>query len=191
MRPTSSDADPPRAGPPELDPQLRIDASGGLAGGNAGGLERLRGGRPLALRDARVEPAVATRSGDWTVALARAFMRRSPVLVVVGAGRGGEAVVVVPDVVGELATVRFERSSPCDPASLAAFAAAIDLTEAESRVLRLLADGLSPREIGERSGTRESTVRSQVRSLLAKSGHTGIRPLLLQLVRLPALGNPR
>ncbi|WP_124040100.1 response regulator [Neoactinobaculum massilliense] len=45
-----------------------------------------------------------------------------------------------------------------------------DLTPAERKVLDLIGDGLSNREIGERLGVAEKTVKNHITSLLAKMG---------------------
>ncbi len=45
-----------------------------------------------------------------------------------------------------------------------------DLTNAERKVLDLIGDGLSNREIGERLGVAEKTVKNHITSLLAKMG---------------------
>ncbi len=45
-----------------------------------------------------------------------------------------------------------------------------DLTPAERKVLELIGDGLSNREIGERLGVAEKTVKNHITSLLSKMG---------------------
>ncbi len=46
----------------------------------------------------------------------------------------------------------------------------VDLTPSERRVLTLIGDGLSNREIGEKLGIAEKTVKNHITSLLAKMG---------------------
>lgn len=174
--------------PYDTDPHIRVDGRGAVLGGNPAGMRVLDSGTPLMLRDARLQPADATLADGWARALLAALQRRAPVMFVTRNGTAGEPVAIVPDGDGEFATVRFQRLMPCDPSALATYSKAVDLTDAEMRVMELLAQGLSPREIAARGGKAESTVRSQVRAVLAKSGHPGIRPLLLQLARLPRIG---
>ncbi len=56
------------------------------------------------------------------------------------------------------------RSGPAEPDELA------DLTEREKEILRLIAEGLTNRQIGQRLFIAEKTVKNYVSSLLAKLG---------------------
>lgn len=59
-------------------------------------------------------------------------------------------------------TVTRRRADHDDPTA--------DLTPSERRVLDLIGDGLSNREIGERLGVAEKTVKNHITSLLSKMG---------------------
>lgn len=59
-------------------------------------------------------------------------------------------------------TVTRRRADHDDPTA--------DLTNAERKVLELIGDGLSNREIGEKLGVAEKTVKNHITSLLAKMG---------------------
>jgi len=59
-------------------------------------------------------------------------------------------------------TVTRRRADHADPTA--------HLTPSERRVLELIGDGLSNREIGERLGVAEKTVKNHITSLLAKMG---------------------
>lgn len=59
-------------------------------------------------------------------------------------------------------TVTRRRADHGDPTA--------DLTPAERKVLNLIGDGLSNREIGEKLGVAEKTVKNHITSLLAKMG---------------------
>jgi DNA-binding CsgD family transcriptional regulator len=168
-------------------PELRTNAAAALLGGNPAGIQALRTGRPLKLRDAQLHASDPRHRAAWQDTLRRALATRRALLCLLPDGPASAAISIVPDARGARATIRLQREEPCDPGSLAAFAIALGLTDAELRVLRMLVRSLSPKAIGDACGTSESTVRSQVRSLLHKSGHSGIRPLLLQIARLPTL----
>ena len=64
------------------------------------------------------------------------------------------------------------RRGPADPAPRGrpAGPAGLVLQGSEVKVLRLMAGGLSNREIAEASGTSEGTVKNQVSSVLSKLG---------------------
>lgn len=59
-------------------------------------------------------------------------------------------------------TVTRRRADHADPTA--------SLTPSERRVLELIGDGLSNREIGERLGVAEKTVKNHITSMLAKMG---------------------
>ena len=59
-------------------------------------------------------------------------------------------------------TVTRRRADHDDPTA--------DLTPSERRVLELIGDGLSNREIGERLGVAEKTIKNHITSLLSKMG---------------------
>jgi DNA-binding CsgD family transcriptional regulator len=83
--------------------------------------------------------------------------------------------------------VTFGRHRNCEPISLRAFARARGLTGAEVSVLEALAAGATPNQIAVDHGVAISTVRTQVRQILGKTGCAGIRDLLWQISRLAPL----
>ena len=81
--------------------------------------------------------------------------------------RGAEITDVIRAVVGgrvllDDRTVTRRRAGNEDPTA--------NLTPAERKVLNLIGDGLSNREIGEKLGVAEKTVKNHITSLLAKMG---------------------
>ncbi len=81
--------------------------------------------------------------------------------------RGAEITDVIRAVVGgrvllDERTVTRRRAGSEDPTA--------NLTPAERKVLNLIGDGLSNREIGEKLGVAEKTVKNHITSLLAKMG---------------------
>ena len=83
----------------------------------------------------------------------------------------------------------FGKRRLCESLSTDWFARERGLTWAETRVLQGLTSGLRPMEIAQRQGVALSTVRSQVRSLRAKTGAASIGALLGQVSSLPPMLN--
>lgn len=81
--------------------------------------------------------------------------------------RGVEIAEVIKDVAAgrvllDERTVTRRRANHGDPTA--------DLTPSERRVLELIGDGISNREIGERLGVAEKTVKNHITSIIAKMG---------------------
>lgn len=117
-------------------------------------------------------------------------------LVQLGQGAGRLSIAVVPLADGENATAEanavllmFGKRRLCESLSADWFARERGLTGAEARVLQGLCAGLTPGQIARRQGVALSTVRTQVRSLRAKTGAPSIRELLRQVSTLPPMLN--
>jgi DNA-binding CsgD family transcriptional regulator len=67
--------------------------------------------------------------------------------------------------------------------ALAAYARAHGLSAAESDVLVALARGANPKTIARQRGSTEGTVRSQIKTILLKTGFCGIRELVVDALR--------
>jgi len=74
-----------------------------------------------------------------------------------------------------------------NPLTLQWYAQCQGLTSAESAVISLISAGADPGEIAARQGVAISTVRTQIGSIRAKTGHKSIRALLGTLARLPSM----
>jgi DNA-binding CsgD family transcriptional regulator len=72
--------------------------------------------------------------------------------------------------------------------SVASLRAMFGLGEAEAEVALLLADGLEVEAVAARRGTGFTTVRTQIRAVLAKTGTSSLRELLALLL---SMGRPR
>ncbi|WP_371176747.1 response regulator transcription factor [Buchananella felis] len=115
--------------------------------------------------DPEVKPIVLTSfDDDDALAESLAVGARAYLLKTV---RGAEIADVVKAVAGgrtllDERTITRRRADHDDPTA--------DLTPSERKVLDLIADGLSNREIGERLGVAEKTVKNHITSLLSKMG---------------------
>lgn len=74
-----------------------------------------------------------------------------------------------------------------NPLTLQWYAQCHGLTSAEAAVLRLICAGDDPGGIAARQGVAISTVRTQIGSIRAKTGHKSIRALLRTLACLPSM----
>lgn len=83
--------------------------------------------------------------------------------------------------------VLFGKRQLCEGVTMSFFARACGLTPAEENVLRALCDGMDVDAIARRHGVAESTVRTQVRVLRAKTSCTSIRELIRKVSTLPPL----
>jgi len=81
--------------------------------------------------------------------------------------------------------VHMPRKSVCSRVAIDRLGLLVDATPRERDVLECIAHGLSPTEIANCMGTRISTVRTQIKSLLCKLDQNGTRPLLHFLARIP------
>jgi DNA-binding CsgD family transcriptional regulator len=84
-----------------------------------------------------------------------------------------------------LALLLLAKRSVCEPLSVQGFARCLKLTPAETRVLEMLCDGISPNRIAEVQNVAVCTVRTQIGSIRNKTGADGIPSLVRQVARLP------
>lgn len=81
----------------------------------------------------------------------------------------------------------FGKRQVCEQLSVQSFARAHGLTNAETSVLAALCAGHRVREVARLNGVKESTVRSQVGSIRAKTGAESIPAVVRQVAVLPPL----
>jgi DNA-binding CsgD family transcriptional regulator len=81
----------------------------------------------------------------------------------------------------------FAKLQLCDDSTITLFARERGLTSAEGQVLAQVCKGLRPTEIASRHGVRISTVRTQLRSIRAKTSAHTIRDLVHLVSVLPPM----
>ena len=96
--------------------------------------------------------------------LAPADARQDPRLLVDAVRRVAEGQSLLDPAVTQRVLDRLRDGNPAEPAELAS------LTPQERKILELVAEGLTNRQIGERLFLAEKTVKNHVTSLLAKLG---------------------
>lgn len=112
-----------------------------------------------------VKPIVLTTfDDDSAVAEALDAGAKAYILKTIRGAEINEVIAAVADgrVLLDAATVTRRQSESADPTAT--------LTPSERRVLELIGDGMSNREIGESLGIAEKTVKNHITSLLAKMG---------------------
>lgn len=164
-------------------PALLVEDDGWVRAANRAAAMLLAPGGPLRMRSGRLEPANPGLVPGWTSLLsdvlrdgradARLTDADGPLAVRVLHIGSGRLLVLLPTSGGG------PRPAP-DPVERIAREAG--LSGSERAVLRKLLEGHSVRDIAAARATSESTVRSQIRSLLGKTGTTSIRRLLLRVL---------
>ncbi|WP_425708407.1 response regulator [Georgenia sp. Z1491] len=117
--------------------------------------ERLPGARPIVLTSFDDDDALAAALDVGARAYLLKTVRGAEIADVVHAVAQGRTLL-------DARTVTRRRAAHDDPTA--------DLTPSERKVLELIGDGLSNREIGERLGVAEKTVKNHITSLLSKMG---------------------
>jgi DNA-binding CsgD family transcriptional regulator len=124
-------------------------------------------------------------------AITAAAQRHRRCLLRLGEGAHKLMVSVVPlthhDQSAPAIALVFGKRQVCEQLSVQSFARAHDLTNAETRVLSALCSGQRVREVARLNGVKESTVRSQVGSIRAKTGAESIPAVVRQVAVLPPL----
>ncbi|MDP1534216.1 MAG: helix-turn-helix transcriptional regulator [Rubrivivax sp.] len=113
-------------------------------------------------------------------------------LLILGAGEQRVSVATVPlgaaVLGGRNATLLvLNKREVCGQLGVQWFARSHRLTQAETRVLQSLCDGVAPREIAGQFGVGLATVRTQVGSIRAKTGAADIGALVRQVAVLPPM----
>ncbi len=124
---------------------------------------------------------------DWLHALQQVAQERAPKLFSTVPPRPRVLAAIVPTAQHDIVEVRTQRSRVCSTQCINEYARIVGWTRRETEVADLLCAGLVPKQIAGRFSTEVSTVRSQIKSLLIKSGASSIGNLVLTLGRLPAI----
>lgn len=168
---------------------LLVDASQVLYLNHAARAE-LDAGHPLQLMGAELRarlPHDVARLHDALAGATRGLRK----LVTLGAAGHGVGIAVVPlgtltD--GSRATLlMLGKRQMCEQLSVQWFARSHALTPAETRVLEVLCEGLSPREIADQFHVGLATIRTQIGNIRAKTGADSIAELVRQVAMLPPM----
>lgn len=146
---------------------------------------------PLQLIGGELRPRHARDLLPLQQALSGASQRGLRRLIMLGESGHRVAVSVVPLSTGTVRCTAIQVSlgkrQVCGELSVQWFARSQGLTQAETRVLEGLSEGMQPTEIAERHGVGISTIRSQIGSIRAKTHTDSIGALVRQVAVLPPL----
>ncbi len=81
--------------------------------------------------------------------------------------------------------IALSKSRSCNDHTLKLVATKLGLTPSECKILLRLTAGIPPLKIAEERQVSESTVRAQIKAILAKFGYNSISNLLLETAKLP------
>lgn len=143
----------------------------------------------LSLQAGRVAPVAPRLAADWRDALSAARAGR-PMTVRLDAPGGRVGVSIGPAPQGAGVVCIMPAAGARHVRALRAYAWATRLTAAEAEVLEEIVSGGSPKAIARARGASESTVRAQVRSMLAKTGTRSLRELAIDVLRSAPAASP-
>lgn len=160
---------------------------------NRSALSACRRDGPFAMDDGHLALRDHTFQRDFREALRRATLGLRNMVRVSASASANVAhcvAAVLPHVQPELVhnaqvMVLLGRRSACESLSLEMFARAQGLTAAESNLLAGLCEGLSPTQLARRQSVALCTVRTQLKSIRAKTRAANLRELIQQLSLLP------
>lgn len=161
-----------------------LNRTGRLQLAEAGFPLRLQAGQLLAHDEAQSRALHAAMRAAQTQLHRRLLTLRAP-------GRQ-VSVAVVPAGMGEdggtgPVLLMIGRRSLCPRLTAQQYSAAHGLTPSEAAVLVEVLAGAAPRSIAQHHGVALSTVRTQVASIKAKTGHRRLQDLMVQAAKLPPL----
>ena len=129
--------------------------------------------------------AALSKPEPLTATEIRSLLDNDEALVVIDPGEKSYVwVVTTGRVAGQALLLLRDLLSPLAPPNLDMLRNLFGLTPAEAEVARAICGGVTKSSVAASRGLRESTVRTQVRSILAKTGTTNLRDLKRLLATL-------
>lgn len=183
-------------------PLMLTTPDGSLVWTNRQGDRTLSFGTHLTIQDKRVVPSQAGSLKRWKERM-DAATNGEEALMLLDDGNLGQAISINPlssskienadaaDPRYSLLVIILGKSRPCEPLALCRFSRSFRLTPAEQRIVAQLMAGLAPGSIAMKNAVAVTTVRTQIKSVLAKTGISSIRDLMLKLSQLPPVSMAR
>ena len=183
-------------------PIFLVDYNGHSVWSNQQGSQAIRSQRTLMIRSQRVVPVDGGYDRRWRECLSAASAG-DETLLFIDNGIRGQAVSINPlscsgvirnsesELTYGLLVIILGKEAPCEPLALRRFSRTYKITLAEQRIVAQLMSGLAPDKIASNNSVTLSTVRSHIKSILAKTGIGSMRDLILSLSRLPPINMTR
>lgn len=183
-------------------PLMLTKTDGSLVWTNRQGSQTLSIGTHLMIQDKRVVPSQANSLKRWRERL-DAATKGEEALMLLDDGNLGQAISINPlssskqtkagsnDSHYGLLVIILGKNRPCEPLTLRRFSGSFRLTPAEQRIVAQLMAGLAPGSIAMNNSVAVTTVRTQIKSVLAKTGISNMRGLMLKLSQLPPVSMAR
>ncbi len=131
-------------------------------------------------------PADPNDDDHWFQLLLEVSRTMSPRVLLINSGGHRLPVAVTPNADRSL-EVRIQVGISVSERTLGVAFSSLRLTEAEREVLRSLLHGVKPKTIASQKFRSESTVRSHIKSLLAKCGCKSLQEVIVLFGRMPDL----
>ena len=141
----------------------------------------------LSIEGGRLVPADTELLDRWKARVNQVVTSGKGCLFMLGKQPADGTVGLAPGPQPGTAHVRLVKPSVLDTETAESVARLAGMSARETQVFGLLLAGLPPKQISGELRTSLSTVRSQVKSVLAKTGYKGMRELIAAMARMPSI----
>ena len=171
-------------------PVFLLDAQGSLLFQNQRARDLLSANDGLVLTENRLLPSLRLDQLVWAKGLHDALAGQQPMLQLHDCPQTTFVLMPISEAPGvgvRMVMVAASKSQQSDSQSVAGFGRLFGLTRTETQILHLLVNGATAHDISTQRGVAIATVRTHIKNLLTKTGHTGLRQLQAALAQLPAV----
>lgn len=141
----------------------------------------------LTVENSRLYPKSANYRQQWKRRVQEVFDTREPKYVVVREYPVIACALLTLDFQNNIVRISMPKTQVCQVETANRVGELMGFTKREKEVVLLLAKGCDTNEVADVLGTQLSTVRSQIKSVMLKSGISGMKKLLVFLSCLPEI----
>ena len=167
-----------------------LDAQGALLFHNQRARDLLDADVGLAVLHNKLLPSERLEQANWSQSVRDALSGKQAMLRLCNCPQTTYVMLPIAEVPGsQIRMVMVTASKPrdADSQTVAGFGRLYRLTRTEVQILHLLVSGASAQEVAQSRAVAIATVRTHIKNLLNKTGHTGLRQLQAALAQLPAV----